>query len=267
MLKLFNAINKSRNNFISSYFFRVSLNVRYYLRMHIGCVRGILASLAGYVRYESDYRPLILGAGTQLLVRPGAAIVLKGKRVSKGSKKYNNNLVYKAASTIGTRPHFDVLDPPALNSTRIELLDGARLILDRNVLILTGTYISASNRSLVTIGEDCYVSQEVKINSRASVTIGKNVLIGYQTMIMDYDGHAILPIDDLNNPNPEVKSKPIVIEDNVWIGARVIILKGITIGSGSIIGANSCIVSDVPPNTIVAGNPAKVMRENISWLR
>ena len=61
------------------------------------------------------------------------------------------------------------------------------------------------------------------------------------------------------------KSKPIVIEDNVWIGVNVLILKGVTIGHGSVIAAGSIVTRDIPCNCLAAGIPAKVIREKISW--
>jgi acetyltransferase-like isoleucine patch superfamily enzyme len=64
----------------------------------------------------------------------------------------------------------------------------------------------------------------------------------------------------------EYENKPIVIEDNVWIGCNVIILKGVTIGAGSIVAAGSIVTKNVPADSIVAGNPAKVIKENVKWI-
>ena len=56
-----------------------------------------------------------------------------------------------------------------------------------------------------------------------------------------------------------------VIEDNVWVGSRALILKGVRVGKGSIVAAGAVVTKDVPQNCIVAGNPAKIVKENISW--
>jgi maltose O-acetyltransferase len=75
-------------------------------------------------------------------------------------------------------------------------------------------------------------------------------------MLMDNDFHRIEPERRLERPD----SAPIVLEANVWLGARVIVTRGVTIGEGSVVGAGSVVTSDVPPRTVVAGVPARVIR-------
>lgn len=92
-----------------------------------------------------------------------------------------------------------------------------------------------------------------------SVTIGDNVKIGACVLITDTDAH---PLDYLarRSSNEGTKSAPIVIEDDVWVGAHSIILKGITIGARSIIGAGSVVVRSIPADCVAAGNPCKVIK-------
>lgn len=78
-------------------------------------------------------------------------------------------------------------------------------------------------------------------------------------IIRDSDSHRIT-----NEPSYSVR-KPIVIGDDVWIGMNVIILKGVKIGTGAIIAAGAVVTKEVPPYTLVAGVPAKVIKENVSW--
>ena len=89
------------------------------------------------------------------------------------------------------------------------------------------------------------------------VHIGAHCHIGPYTMMLDNDFHRVEPERRLERP----PSKPIVVEDNVWIGARVIVMAGVTIGEDSCVGAGSVVTSDVPPRTLVAGVPARVIRE------
>jgi acetyltransferase-like isoleucine patch superfamily enzyme len=95
----------------------------------------------------------------------------------------------------------------------------------------------------------------VHISARHSVIIGNNVRIAPYTIILDSDFH------DVNDHFAEGKSGDIVIEDNVWIATRSTILKGVTIGKGSVVAAGSVVTRNVPPGTIVAGVPAKVIKQ------
>lgn len=92
-----------------------------------------------------------------------------------------------------------------------------------------------------------------------SVAIGDNVKIGACVLITDTDAH---PLDYLarRSSNEGTKSAPIVIEDDVWIGAHSIILKGVTIGAGSIIGAGSVVTKSIPAVCVAAGNPCRVIK-------
>lgn len=94
-----------------------------------------------------------------------------------------------------------------------------------------------------------------------SVTIGDNVLIGSGCLITDTDAHPLDWHDRLEGRSEKTQSAPIVIGNHVFIGARSIILKGVTIGDRSIIGAGSVVSKDVPADCIVAGNPAKIVKK------
>lgn len=91
-----------------------------------------------------------------------------------------------------------------------------------------------------------------------SITIGNHVDIGADTLILDTDAHNINWQERRNHG--ERSSKPIVIEEDVFIGTRCIILKGVTIGARSVIGAGSVVTKDIPSDCIAAGNPCKVIR-------
>ena len=96
----------------------------------------------------------------------------------------------------------------------------------------------------------------------ASVTIGNDVMMGPECMIFT-SNHGM---DDLTEPmwrQEFSKPRPVVIEDDVWIGARVIILPGVRVGKGSVIGAGSVVTKDVEPYSIVGGNPARKIGSRI----
>ena len=142
--------------------------------------------------------------------------------------------------------------------SRISIGDGSIFLssLTSNPLGITRpcmltTWYSPAAR--ITIGRNCGFSG-VTIASFCSITIGDNVLIGPQSIIMDTDGHG-----DRNRK--QLSGQPVVIGDNVWIGMNCTILKGVTIGDNAVVAAGAVVTRSVPANTIVAGNPAVVVRE------
>jgi acetyltransferase-like isoleucine patch superfamily enzyme len=78
---------------------------------------------------------------------------------------------------------------------------------------------------------------------------------------MDSDWHGLATGDE----KPKETIKEVVIEDHCWIGANAVILKGVTVGEGAVVAANSVVTKDVEPRTMVAGNPAQVVKRNVVW--
>jgi len=99
------------------------------------------------------------------------------------------------------------------------------------------------------------------IHAYQSVVIGKNCLIAANCQIFDGNGHDISFPDVENRINTTGTSKPIVIEDSVWIGANSIVLPGVTIGQGSVISANSVVTKDIPKMVVAGGNPAQIIKD------
>jgi acetyltransferase-like isoleucine patch superfamily enzyme len=114
----------------------------------------------------------------------------------------------------------------------------------------------------LTIGDNCFINYGTSIAATQSVSIGSGANIGTYVIIMDNDFHRIEP--ERRDERPP--SKPVVIEDNVWIGARAIVLPGVTIGAGSVVAAGAVVAQDVPPRSIVGGVPARVIRSIDSGL-
>ena len=113
--------------------------------------------------------------------------------------------------------------------------------------------------SRIRIGSDTGISGAT-ICAAAEVEIGNQVLIGANATIVDTDFHSLSADRRRYNNAPDaIAARPVHIADNVFIGAGAFILKGVTIGKNSVVGAGSVVVHDIPDNAIAAGNPAKVL--------
>lgn len=99
------------------------------------------------------------------------------------------------------------------------------------------------------------------IHAFKSVIIGKGCLIAGNCQIIDGNGHDLSFSNVENRINTKGISRPVLIEDYVWIGANSIVLPGVTIGRGSVIAANSVVVRDIPPMVVAGGNPAVIIKE------
>jgi len=123
----------------------------------------------------------------------------------------------------------------------------------------------------IVIGDDVYIGDDTVISSTNCVKIGKFTMISHGVHIIDSDGHPTDPhlrerdwrivMGRLSGDRPEIDSAPIIIGKRVWISFNSIVLQGVTIGDNAIVAAGAIVVSDVPANTIVAGNPARVVKK------
>jgi len=118
----------------------------------------------------------------------------------------------------------------------------------------------------IVIGDGCSILYRFQCNAAQSVRIGQNVLMASNVLITDSD-HVVEPGGVPVTKNCKFVTQPVCIEDNCWIGQNCVILKGVTVGHDSIVGANSIVTHDVPSCSIAAGNPAKVLKslEGTGW--
>lgn len=125
--------------------------------------------------------------------------------------------------------------------------------LDESTTVLPPLYIDYGKP--VTIGKRCFIQQCCTFFGRGGIEIGDDVFIGPKCNLITIN----------HDVNPDNRSatygKPIKIEEKVWLGINVTVLPGVTLGYGCIVGANSVVTKDVPPMTIVAGNPARIIKK------
>jgi acetyltransferase-like isoleucine patch superfamily enzyme len=115
----------------------------------------------------------------------------------------------------------------------------------------SGVRIEVYRGGTLSIGKGTYLNRNVQIVVSESVRIGRGVKVGWDVVIMDTDLHG--------HSGQPAKTKPVTIEDNVWIGCRALILKGVHIGSGAIVAAGAIVTKDVPPLAVVAGPTAGIL--------
>lgn len=165
------------------------------------------------------------------------------------------------------------------NHLYLKIHVGALVQIGNNCTIMSGAGLNPLSRNIKTciyvgkkatlkLGNDVGISSST-LWVKESVSIGNSVAIGADCIIMDTDAHnldwKIRCSEETNEYGESVDmvtaaSAPIVIEDNVLVGARCIILKGVTIGARSIIGSGSIVTKDIPSDCIAAGNPCKVIK-------
>lgn len=123
-----------------------------------------------------------------------------------------------------------------------------------------------TKEKIIQFGNNIEINDYVHIAGISSIIIGNNVLIASKVFISDiqhgcYSGDTIIHSSPDLSPNDRpLTAKPIIIEDNVWIGESVSVMAGITIGKGTIVGANSVVSKTLPPNVIAVGSPAKPIK-------
>lgn len=145
------------------------------------------------------------------------------------------------------------------NPKRIKIDSGSKI---------DGTLTVWKKEGEIIIGKNSYIGLDSRVWSAKKITIGDNVQIAHNVNIFDNNIHSISPfirskefILHYENDDSELKGEEVNIENNVWIGTQVVVLKGVTIGENSIVGSGSVVTKSIPPNKIVAGNPLKIIGE------
>jgi len=128
---------------------------------------------------------------------------------------------------------------------------GDRVRLDSSVATLELVALPGGH---LEIGDNVFINYGSSLVASTHVKVGNDSLIGTHVMVMDTDFHRI------EDKVYDTSGKPVILEERVWLGNRSIVLKGVTIGHDSVVAAGSVVTSDVPPRSIVAGVPARVVR-------
>jgi acetyltransferase-like isoleucine patch superfamily enzyme len=125
--------------------------------------------------------------------------------------------------------------------------------------IIHKTVLIAGDGAILRIGDDVGISGAI-LDARNSISVGDRCMLGANCSVFSSDYHPLHPRDRHNRLAEAVQTAPVVLENDVWIGANALILKGVTIGAGSIVAAGSVVAKSVAPGVVVAGNPARVVK-------
>lgn len=199
-----------------------------------------MGKIAYYWQNRAHYTSLIIKRSTNLIWKAVNYISAMwwGVKLGKGCKfqgKAHFERLQEGEITIGNNCTF--------NSKSTSNLSG----------VFTPCIVSTAKKGAkISIGNNCGFSG-TRIRAGLSITIGNNVRCGANSYIADTDAHS----DDYRAS----KDRPIVIEDNVWLGMNVIVLKGVHIGKSSLIGANSVVTKDIPANVVAVGNPCRIIKQ------
>ena len=162
------------------------------------------------------------------------------------------------------KPTLKIIDKVLVNNKKKNQIN-----INSNVTIISAK-IFAFHLGKISIGKNCYIGINCQIDACKEVTIGNYCMISNNVIIQDHNSHPInklhrrkqlLNLQKCSTNVYESKINKVIIGNDVWIGTDAMILKGVKVGNGSIIAAKAVVTKNVPNNSIVAGNPAKIVKK------
>jgi acetyltransferase-like isoleucine patch superfamily enzyme len=151
--------------------------------------------------------------------------------------------------------------PPAGRPVNVDLGADAELVVRGRVAVAAGCWINVFPSATLAIGDRTYLNFNTTVIASERIEIGAECAIAWNVAIIDTDFHFLFGDDG----KPPVAKDPVQIGDRVWIGTGATVLKGVQIGDGAVVAAHSVVSRDVPPQCLVAGAPAKVIKRDVRW--
>jgi maltose O-acetyltransferase len=151
-----------------------------------------------------------------------------------------------------------VLPPYVGVRIRVRLLRFAGATIGRRTVIGGRLCVAGSSTAAqhLTIGDDCFINDGVRFDTAARITIGDHVAIGHDVLVLTASHGVGTP----ERRADLLTADPVRIEDGAWLGSRSIVMPGVTIGRGAVVGAGAVVTTSVPPDTLVAGVPARPVK-------
>lgn len=137
----------------------------------------------------------------------------------------------------------------------------SKVTIGHSVSVGPGVNIIVKDKAILTIGNSTYFTSDMHLEVVNSVEIGNDCAISWGVTIIDDDHHQLVS----GNEKKESNTNAVCIGNKVWVGCNVTILKNTFIGNNSVIAAGSVVKGNFPDNSLIAGNPAKIVKQNIDW--
>jgi len=169
---------------------------------------------------------------------------------------YTEHFLAPACDELGD--HHTVMSPwyVSISGPNVSIGKCVTLIGERAKPVKLGVWGRELDSGRIAIGDYVLISPGTRISASDEIVIGNSVMMANSVYITDSDWHSIY-----DRTARDERIKPVHVSDNVWLGDHSVVLKGVTIGENSVVAANAVVTKDVPANVIVAGNPARVVRE------
>jgi carbonic anhydrase/acetyltransferase-like protein (isoleucine patch superfamily) len=180
---------------------------------------------------------------------------------------YNKvNVEIKKSATLqltGRLRFGDKLNPNVSFLPSSLILDSNSFVkIEEGVIIGGGSLIFSKKNSNLCIGKNTYFTSGLHLECVNKITIGENCAISWGVTIIDDDHHQII----YDNKRVNKDDSNVVIGDKVWVGCNVTILKNTKIGNNCVVAAGSIVKGEFPDNVLIAGNPAQIIKRNVSWI-
>lgn len=159
-------------------------------------------------------------------------------------------------ASLGQHHHFMNPWHCVISGDNIHMGESPTVVAEADAKVRIGVWGREPGKGTIVIGDAVMISPGTRISASDEIRIGHGCMFANGAYITDSDWHGIY-----NRVARDPEIKPVILEDNVWVGDHATVLKGVTIGQNSIVAARAVVTKDVPANVIVAGNPARIVKE------